>query len=122
MGSNERDESEFAAVSDLDVETDVLFDVLSDSRRRFVIACLRKYATPMALGDIADELAIWEHDAEITEIPAAEVTSIYASLYHMHIPKLADAGIVEYSQERDAVTLTESGDEFDPFVDLPAVN
>lgn len=122
MRTNEGNESEFAAVSEFDVGTDVLFDVLSDSRRRFVIACLREYATPMALGDLADELAIWEYDAEITEIPAAEVTSIYASLYHTHIPKMADAGVVEYSQERDAVTLAASSDELDSLVTLPAVN
>lgn len=102
-----------------DFDADVLFDALSESRRRFVLSCLQEYATPMALGDIADELAVREHEVAITDIPAEEVTSIYISLYHCHIPKMADLGIVEYSQDRDAVTLTEKGSELISMVSLP---
>lgn len=121
MTSDERAEPDFAALGALDVETEVLFDVLSDARRRFVLACLQEYATPMALGDVADELATWEHDAEITDIPAEEVRSIYVSLYHLHVPKMADAGLVEYSQERDAVALAEDNDELTALVDFPSL-
>lgn len=112
---------DFAALADLDINTGALFDILSDSRRRFVFACLQEYVTPMALGDVADELATWEYDTEITEIPAEEVKSIYVSLYHVHIPRMADIGLVEYSQERDTVILAESGDELSSFVNLPTV-
>lgn len=102
-----------------DFDAEVLFGALSDSRRRFVLSCLREYATPMALGDIADELAVREQEVPITAISAEEVTSIYISLYHCHIPKMADVGIVEYSQDRDAVTLTEKGGELISMVSLP---
>lgn len=94
-----------AALADADVDADALFDVLADSRRRFVIACLDEYADPMALRDVADELATWERDAPITDIPADEVESIHAALYHVHVPKMVDAGIVDYCRERDAVAL-----------------
>ena len=114
-------EPDVAALTDLDVDTDALFDVLSDSRRRFVLACLQEYATPMALGDVADELAVWEHDAPITDVPADAVRSIYASLYHRHVPKMVDAGIVEYSQERDALTVAGTGDDLAPLVNLPSL-
>lgn len=121
MTYDEENNPDFAALTDSHMESDALFDVLSDSRRRFVLACLQEHDTPMALENIVDELAIWEHDAEITEIPAEEVSSISISLSHVHIPKMVDGGIVKYSQERDAVTLTEDYDELTSLVSLPLV-
>ncbi|MDG5776811.1 hypothetical protein VB773_21890 [Haloarculaceae archaeon H-GB2-1] len=63
----------------------------------------------MALPDVADEIAVWEHEASIDEIDADTVASIYFSLYHTHVPKLETAGVVEYHQEEDLLTLTDRG-------------
>jgi len=60
---------------------------------------------------VADELAVWEHDARITEISAEDVAAIHTDLYHVHVPKMADAGVVEYSQERELVALAEPSRE-----------
>ena len=119
MTDTRESDLDFTAVTDLDL--DALFDVLSDSRRRFVLACLDEYATPLALGDVADELAVRERDAAITEIAAEDVRSVYADLYHVHVPKMADFGIVEYSQERDAVTLADGHDELSAVAKLPGI-
>lgn len=100
------------------MDPDALFVVLSNPRRRFVLVCLDEYGTPMRLSDLADELAEWEHDAPLPEIPADEVQSIYLSLYHHHLPKMEDAGIVEYSQERDAVHLYEEHESLVSLVDI----
>lgn len=96
-----------AELSEIDVETDVLFEALAHRRRRHVLACLREYVTPMALADLADEVAILEHDAtRLDGVPPEDVTSIYECLYHVHVPKLAAAGLVQYDQDRDAVAPT----------------
>lgn len=71
----------------------------------------------MALADMADEIAVWENDTGISNISAEEVKRVYISLYHTHVPKLADADIVEYSQERDSVTMTDNADEIQAHVD-----
>ncbi|OAQ52270.1 hypothetical protein HTG_11655 [Natrinema mahii] len=81
------------------------FDVLSHHRRRYALQCLREYETPLALADLADEVAVREHDRPLPEIPSEAVKRIYVSLYHTHVPKLADADHVRYSQERDEVAL-----------------
>ncbi|WP_425607567.1 DUF7344 domain-containing protein [Natrinema zhouii] len=60
----------------------------------------------MALADLADEIAAREKETSITDIPAEEVKRIYMPLYHTHIPKLEEADLVHYKQERDTVTLT----------------
>lgn len=103
------------------VATDALFDILSESRRRFVLACLHEYATPIPLADVGDELATWEHEAPLTEVPEDDVAAIYMSLYHVHVPKMADAGLVEYSQEQDLVTLTDAGEQLSTLGTLPTI-
>ena len=121
MTVDERFSADHAALAALDVDTDDLLDVLSDARRRFVVACLTEYETPLTLPDVADELAVWEHDARITDVPAEDVAAIHADLYHVHVPKMADAGVVEYSQERELVALAEPVDELSAHLELPSV-
>lgn len=88
---------------------DTYFKILSNQRRRQVLDCLQEYRNPMALSDLADEVAVREYETRITEIPAEKVKEIYISLYHVHIPKMADAGLVEYDQDTDLVALSEGG-------------
>lgn len=57
----------------------------------------------------ADEVAVAECDRVFPEIDADAVLQLYLSLYHTHVPKLADAGLVEYGQARDFVTVTDEG-------------
>jgi len=90
---------------------DTYFRLLSNQRRRHVLDCLQEYRNPMALSDLADEVAVREYETRITEIPAEEVTDIYVSLYHVHVPKMQDAGLVEYDQDRDLVSLVDDGEE-----------
>uniref|UniRef100_UPI00374D37D5 DUF7344 domain-containing protein n=1 Tax=Natronococcus roseus TaxID=1052014 RepID=UPI00374D37D5 len=63
----------------------------------------------MALADLADELVVEEHGTTIDGISAEVVTELYLCLYHQHIPTLEDAGLVTYNQERDLVTITQTG-------------
>lgn len=121
MTHNETNNPDFTALANSDVELDALFDVLSDSRRRFILTYLQEHDTPMALMDVVDELATWEHEADITDIPAKEVSSISISLYHRHLPKMADAGIVEYTREGGAEVPTENSDELISLVSSPPV-
>lgn len=75
-------------------------------RRSLLLECLLEFNEPVSLPDLADEVAVREYENELTEIPAEEVKDIYLSLYHSHIPKLAEAGLVEYDQESDLVAST----------------
>lgn len=95
---------------------DRVFDALAHQRRRHVLHCLRNYDQTMALADLADEVSVRENETAITEISAEEVKRVYISLYHTHIPKLQDVGVVEYSQERDTVTLLDTADQLDEYL------
>lgn len=101
------------------ISLDDIFDILASQRRRYVLHCLQEYEKPMALADLADEIAVAEYGTDIVDIPAEEVKYVYTSLYHTHIPKLADAGVVEYSQERDTVALAENAELLQPHMESP---
>lgn len=84
-------------------------------RRTVLLACLQEFDEPVTLPDLADEIAVRESGAEITEISGEVVKEIYLSLYHTDIPELAEADIVEYDQEVDLVSST-------PGIDLEDVS
>lgn len=97
---------------------DALFDVLADPRRRYALKCLREFRTPMALADLAGEVASREQERPVPDVPAEEVKQVYLSLYHSHVPKMADANIVKYTQEQDMVVLTPESEHVEPFVEF----
>lgn len=91
--------------------------LLANSRRRHAIERLRNVDGSIGLADLADEVATVEHGTVISEIPAEEVKRVYLDLYHSHVPKLAEADVVEYSQESDLVELSAGADRLTPYLE-----
>jgi hypothetical protein len=83
---------------------DDAFALLADQRRRLLLAVMRTYGEALTLPDAAEEVAVRETGHNVTEISAERVREVYLSLYHDHLPRLVDAGLLEYDQERDLVT------------------
>ncbi|WP_254528165.1 DUF7344 domain-containing protein [Natrinema gelatinilyticum] len=79
------------------------FSLLADRRRRLLLEVMRTYEEELTLPDAAEEVAVRETGDIVTDIPAEQVTEVYLSLYHDHLPRLVDAGLLEYDQERDLV-------------------
>lgn len=96
---------------------DTMFAVLADQRRRYVLSLLRTHDGMVSLADLADEIVIREHGTRLPEIPTNEVRRIYLSLYHVHVPKLVDAGVVLYDQDRDLVATTAVASRLYPYLD-----
>ncbi|MFC7154297.1 hypothetical protein ACFQPA_02350 [Halomarina halobia] len=92
-------------VKQIERSVDTHLRLLSNRRRRYALACLQEYGPSIALADLADEVAVREHDAPLPAIDERAVLDVYMSLYHSHVPKFVDAGIVEYDQERDLVRI-----------------
>lgn len=87
-------------------------DLLASERRRHALACLADHGE-LALSDLADEVAAREHDAALPQVPEDAVLTTYLSLYHTHVPKLEQAAVVRYDQDRDAVALADAVDHED---------
>lgn len=97
-----------AGVEPLDPSNvDELFDVLSDSSRRFVIACLGECSYPLTIRDLAARLTAWKRGEPVDDVPLEAIETSYLRLYHVHVPKLAAANLVEFDEARGTVALRE---------------
>lgn len=127
MAITEHSVADIAALREAARSTDDLFEVLSNAHRRFVVSCLATHPNPLAVADFATELACWECKTPSDHISAEQVESRYINLYHVHIPKMADAGILRYNQEQDTIALADECDGITSFEayspsDSPAVH
>lgn len=82
-------------------ERDELFEALTHQHRRRVLAVLRTAGQPLTLTALAEELAL-RSDGDAGE---DETEGLRVSLYHRHLPKLADTGLVEFDADRKRVAL-----------------
>lgn len=70
--------------------------------------------------DLAEDVAGRENEETFTEVSEGTVRTISTSLYHVHFPKLVDAGVVEYDQDRDLVRTSESTELIERVLSLDA--
>ncbi|WP_264781891.1 hypothetical protein [Haladaptatus sp. T7] len=78
-----------------DVPLNVLFRILSDRVRRRLLLLLSSVDGWISIDELADEL-LAERDATSRE-------SLLVALHHTHLPQMADAGLLAYDSETDAV-------------------
>jgi Flp pilus assembly protein TadB len=101
-------------MSDSDYQSlsqDMVFDLLSNSRRRFVLHYLKQADGPVRLSELAAEIAAIENEVAVDELTSQQRKRTYVSLYQTHIPKLQDAGAVSYDAETGMVELAEGAGE-----------
>lgn len=104
---------------DRTLSTDTIYDLLADRRRRYLLYCLYRYTNPVALPRVADCVTEWELSTPADEVPD-ERLRVYMSLYHDHLPKLGEAGVIEYSQTDDTVALAPPADRLKPHLERTA--
>mgnify|MGYP000445082495 CR=1 FL=1 len=97
---------------------DTAYELLSNKRRRFVISRLRGAEGTVSIHELAEELAAWENEIPESELSDKQIKRLYVSLYQIHVPKLAEAGLVDYDKESGDVRLTSSVSALDSY--LPA--
>lgn len=95
---------------------DLVFDILSSPRRRYVLYYLRQTGEPVALNDLAEQVAAWENETAVADLSDQERKRVYVSLYQTHIPKLDSVGIVDYDQQSGMVELTDRVHQIDDYL------
>lgn len=93
-----------------DQSLDVVYGLLADQRRRCIFACLADQTGSLSRRDLAKDVASLENSAPVSEIPDDTVENVSISLVHKDLPKLTEAGIVEYDQDSDVVRPAETTD------------
>ncbi|MXV64365.1 hypothetical protein GS429_20300 [Natronorubrum sp. JWXQ-INN-674] len=85
-------------------DLDALFEALSDSRRRTVLAVLANQYHPISTETLARDVAAREAGTTEREIGQDDLERVLASLVHVHLPVLTDAELVGHDAETDNVS------------------
>lgn len=101
--------------NDLLPETDI-HDILRNDRRRNVIKCLQDRGREVSLRDLAVHIA--EIETNESPPPSNIRDSVYVSLHQTHLPKLDDAGIVDYDSDRKTISLCRPARQVDLYMEV----
>ena len=96
------------------MDTNTRYKLMADATRRAVVSVLDPDGPPVSLANLARQVADHETEDVIDEavesVESEPSRRVHLSLYHVHVPKLADAGIVSFDADRNTVT---AGPHFD---------
>lgn len=98
------------------LSADTILELLANRRRRYLLYALRGREGPIALSELAEQVAGWEHDVPPDEVEKNEYKSVYVSSVQCHVPKLADAGIVDHDDDNHTVVLSENFEQLEPYL------
>lgn len=102
-----------------EVSEDELFDVLANQRRRFAVHLLKREGEgSVAIGDMADQIAAWENGIDTTEITGNERKRVYTALQQSHLPKMDEAGVVEFNKDRGLIEPAPALTNVDLYMDV----
>lgn len=78
-----------------------LASALADDRRAHLLQILHQVDMPIGERELARMVAGSETDEDVSE---KHVRNVLISLYHFHLPKLEDLGLIEYEYSNGQVT------------------
>lgn len=87
-----------------DNDPDELFTCLASARRRALVDALDSHQTPISDEELARQVAAREKGVSVDDLTTEAVQEVYFSLHHVHLPKLASAGVIEYDLDQNEVT------------------
>jgi hypothetical protein len=112
LNDREAQETESEALTE-----DEIFHVLQNQRRRLVLRYLEGRDDPVRMGDVAEQVAAWEHDTTVQALNSTQRQRVYIPLYQNHLTKLDDKGIIDYNQSRGIVERKPAADQLQPYID-----
>ncbi|WP_306053273.1 DUF7344 domain-containing protein [Natronococcus wangiae] len=95
------------------VSPTTVFKALSHLRRQHMLQYLVQKPGAVALGDVAEYIAIEEG-----EPTRDRYERLLTGLCHTHVPHLTDAGLVRYDADRETVSLQVEADSLAPYLEL----
>lgn len=95
-----------------DISIGVVFDILRNERRRLVLQHLDEQRSNVTLGELAEKLAAIENDKPASKITSQERKRLYVGLYQCHLPRMDDAGAIDFDRDRGVVKRSEQTESF----------
>jgi len=100
---SETETEEQPAETSEELPLDVTFEILKNRRRRLVLQYLRDAEETTSIGELAEHIAAIENDTTVQQLNAQQRKRVYIGLYQCHLPKMDDAGVVEFNQDRGRI-------------------
>ncbi|MUV58028.1 hypothetical protein [Halogeometricum sp. CBA1124] len=92
------------------LELDHVYEALGHPRRRYLCYTLLE-STEWSLTDLATKIAAWENDVPEGAVTEDQRERVYVSLYHAHVPKLADERVVAFDDASETITFAENAEQ-----------
>jgi DNA-binding transcriptional ArsR family regulator len=102
--------------TDAEFSADLVFDLLSSQRRRMVLYYLELADGPVTVKEISEEIASLENDVPVSELSRQQQKRVYVSLYQSHLPKLSEAGVIEYDRDTGMMALANGASRIDAYL------
>lgn len=112
------DESGEETAGPSSLPTELVYRMLSDPRRRYAIHYLKQSNEPVAVRDLAEQVAAWENDKPVAALTSQERKRVYISLYQSHLPTMDEEGVVEYDADRKVVRLSPAARGLDIYLEV----
>jgi hypothetical protein len=112
---------EIAASSEAEPESlslDVIFEILRNRRRQFVLEYLREQEGTVTIGELAEHIAAIENDTTVRQLNAQQRKRVYIGLYQCHLPKMDDVDVIEFNQSRGRITPAEHIEPLYEYLDV----
>jgi DNA-binding transcriptional ArsR family regulator len=96
-----------------------LFEILSNRRRRYAVYALgRGEDDTVELGELARRIAAWETEKPPEQVSSTERKRVYTALQQSHLPKLAEAGLVDYDERASVIHTRPELEEYEVYMEL----
>lgn len=97
-----------------DLGFDAVLELCKDQHRRIVLGFLAENPQSMTMNDVTEAIVKHNHHAPRSAVSAKTITGIQNELHHVHLPKLADSGLIEYDAQRQRVEPAGQFDRIEP--------
>jgi hypothetical protein len=111
-------ENDTAGGSGAALSNDVIYDQLANRRRRYALHHLKQTGEPVAVRDLAEQVAAWENDTTVDDLGSQERKRVYIALYQSHLPTMDEAGLVTYDDEASTVELADTLADIDVYLEV----
>lgn len=97
---------------------DELFEMLANSRRRYILHALMREDRPLEIGTLSAEIAAREDDVALEEVTSKDRKRVYTALQQSHLPKMDRTGVVEFDSNRGTVAPTPALGDVEIYIDV----
>ncbi len=94
-----------------------MFELLSNQRRRYVLYYLWGTEGLAQLESVAKQIAAWEFDTNIRQVPADKRKTVYTSLQQFHLAKMDEQNVVTFRKRDGTIELDSAAENLKRYLE-----